>query len=287
MKSTKNQEIEQIQWYPGHMAKANREIKEKLKLINVVVEVVDARIPVSSRNPDMLDFTQNKEHIIVMNKSDLADPDASEAWSEWFKKNTTAGKVILYDALDHRQKTNLVKVIQSLNVKNKAQMKCLICGIPNVGKSTIINSLIGKKKTRIGNKPGVTKGQQWLSTPDNLMLLDTPGILWPKFSDPMVGVRLAWIGSIKDTIYEKENIAADLMKFLVADYSDDIEGLYKISVEDKSLPEIYDAIAKSRGLLIKGGEFDYVRTADLILNDFKNGRIGRITLEKPKNEGGK
>lgn len=287
MKSTKNQEIEQIQWYPGHMAKANREIKEKLKLINVVVEVVDARIPVSSRNPDMLDFTQNKEHIIVMNKSDLADPDASEAWSEWFKKNTTAGKVILYDALDHRQKTNLVKVIQSLNVKNKAQMKCLICGIPNVGKSTIINSLIGKKKTRIGNKPGVTKGQQWLSTPDNLMLLDTPGILWPKFSDPMVGVRLAWIGSIKDTIYEKENIAADLMKFLVADYSDDIEGLYKISVEDKSLPEVYDAIAKSRGLLIKGGEFDYVRTADLILNDFKNGRIGRITLEKPKNEGGK
>ena len=151
----------------------------------------------------------------------------------------------------------------------------------NVGKSTVINSLIGKKKTQVGNKPGVTKGQQWLSTPDKLMLLDTPGILWPKFEDPLVGLHLAWLGSIKDTIYEKENIAADLLKYLVAYYPDELEVLYKITLEDKNLPEVFDAIAKSRGLLLRAGEYDYTRTSVLLLNDFKNGRIGRITLERP------
>ncbi|MGL4606732.1 MAG: ribosome biogenesis GTPase YlqF [Eubacteriaceae bacterium] len=282
MKTIKNQEMEYIQWFPGHMAKANREIKEKLKLIDVVIEVVDSRIPISSRNPEMSDFTRNKKHILLMNKSDLADPEASMSWEEWFKNNTTVSRVVHYDALDQRQRANLIKTIQGLNPKNKVQMKCLVCGIPNVGKSTIINNLVGKKKTRIGNKPGVTKGQQWLSTPENIMLLDTPGILWPKFEDPMVGIRLAWIGSIKDTIYEKENIAADLMKFLVSYYPENLEILYKIAIENKKLPEIYDAIAQSRGLLIKGGLYDYTRTADLILNDFKNGRIGKITLEHPE-----
>ncbi|KNZ41532.1 ribosome biogenesis GTPase YlqF [Acetobacterium bakii] len=276
-----DEKIEYIQWYPGHMAKAKREIKEKMKLINVVIEVVDARLPISSKNPDINEYTWNKQHILLMNKSDLADPFVSEAWMDWFKGNTNIQHVMLYDAFDRRLKAELIKLIHSLNVKNKFQMKCLVCGIPNAGKSTVINSLIGKKKTQIGNRPGVTRGQQWLSTPDNLMLLDTPGILWPKFDDPMVGLHLAWLGSIKDTIYEKENIAADLLKYLIAYYPKYVENIYKITLENKNFVEIYDAIAKSRGLLIKGGEYDYSRTSELILNDFKNGRIGRITLERP------
>lgn len=275
--------VEYIQWYPGHMAKAKREIKEKLKLINVVIEVVDARLPISSKNPDINEYTWNKQHILLLNKADLADPAVSETWMDWFKKNTNIQHVMLYDAFDRRLKSELIKLIHSLNVKNKFQMKCLVCGIPNAGKSTVINSLIGKKKTQIGNKPGVTKGQQWLSTTDKLMLLDTPGILWPKFEDPMVGLHLAWLGSIKDTIYEKENIAEDLLKYLIAYYPKELETIYKIALEDKNLIEVYDAIAKSRGLLIKGGEYNYIRTSELILNDFKNGRIGRITLERPTN----
>ncbi|HEY5555735.1 ribosome biogenesis GTPase YlqF [Acetobacterium sp.] len=278
------EKIEYIQWYPGHMAKAKREIKEKLKLINVVIEVVDARLPISSKNPDINEYTWNKQHILLMNKADLADPKVSEAWMDWFKDNTDIQHVMLYNAFDRRLKSELIKLIHSLNVKNKFQMKCLVCGIPNAGKSTVINSLIGKKKTQIGNKPGVTKGQQWLSTPDNLMLLDTPGILWPKFDDPKVGLHLAWLGSIKDTIYEKENIAADLLKYLINYYPKELEIMYKITLDNKNIVEVYDAIAKSRGLLIKGGEYDYSRTSELILNDFKNGRIGRITLERPTNK---
>jgi ribosome biogenesis GTPase A len=277
------EKIEYIQWYPGHMAKANREIKEKLKLINVVIEVVDARLPLSSKNPEINQYTEHKQHILLLNKSDLADPEISNEWIDWFKRHTNIQKVMLYDAFERRMKTELVNAVKELNIKEKAQVKCLVCGIPNVGKSTVINSLIGKKKTQIGNRPGVTKGQQWLSTSDQLMLLDTPGILWPKFEDPMVGLHLAWLGSIKDTIYEKENIAADLLKYLLINYSKEVEELYKISVDDQSLPEVFDAIAKSRGLLLKGGEFDYARTSVLILNDFKNGRIGRITLERPGN----
>jgi ribosome biogenesis GTPase A len=276
-----DEKIEYIQWYPGHMAKANREIKEKLKLIDVVIEVVDARLPLSSKNPEINQYTQNKQHILLLNKADLADPEISQDWIDWFKKNSAIQQIMLYDAYDRRQKLELVKNIQKLNVKNKAQIKCLICGIPNVGKSTVINSLIGKKKTQVGNKPGVTKGQQWLTTPENLMLLDTPGILWPKFEDPRVGLHLAWLGSIKDTIYEKENIAAELLKYLIAFYPDELEVQYKISLTDQCLAEVFDAIAKSRGLLLRGGEYDYARTSVLILNDFKNGRLGRITLERP------
>ncbi|MEG0075646.1 MAG: ribosome biogenesis GTPase YlqF [Eubacterium sp.] len=269
-----------IQWYPGHMAKANRQIREKLKLIDIVVEVLDARLPIASRNPDINQYTAYKQHIILLNKADLSDPEQNMRWIEHFKAQEGVSEVMLYEAFDRRKKVELVSLIKSCNPKGKNQLKCLICGIPNVGKSTIINSLIGKKKTQIGNKPGVTKGQQWLSTPDNLMLLDTPGILWPKFEDPNVGFHLAWIGSIKDTIFEKENIAADLMKFLIQYYPSCVEKIYKIELSEKTLPEIFDAIAKSRGLLLRGGEYDYLRTSEMILGDFKNGRMGRITIDR-------
>lgn len=269
-----------IQWYPGHMAKANRQIREKLKLIDVVVEVLDARIPLASRNPDINQYCQNKQHLVVLNKSDLADPNQNQKWLTAIRHWEGVDDVMLYNATDARKKTDLVERIRKLNPKNKKQLKCLICGIPNVGKSTVINSLIGKKKTQIGNKPGVTKGQQWLSAPDDLMLLDTPGILWPKFEDQQVGVHLAWIGSIKDTIFEKENIAADLLKFLSVYYPEYVEALYKIDIGDKRLPELFDAIAESRKLLLKGGDYDYRRVSELLLNDFKNGKIGRITIDQ-------
>lgn len=269
-----------IQWYPGHMAKASRQIREKLKLIDIVVEVLDARLPVASKNPDIDQYTEHKRHLVLLNKADLADPDQNQKWADYLKGRDGVDEVMLYNAFDQKKKPELVAKLRSLNPKDKKQLKCLICGIPNVGKSTIINSLIGKKKTQIGNKPGVTKGQQWLTAPDGLMLLDTPGILWPKFEDPEVGVHLAWIGSIKDTIFEKENIAADLLKFLVGHYPQEVAALYKIDLADKRLPEIFDAVAKSRGLLLRGGEYDYFRTSEMLLNDFKNGKVGRITIDQ-------
>ncbi len=269
-----------IQWYPGHMAKASRQIREKLKLIDIVVEVLDARLPVASKNPDIDQYTEHKRHLVLLNKADLADPDQNQKWADYLKGRDSVDEVMLYNAFDQKKRPELVAKLRSLNPKDKKQLKCLICGIPNVGKSTIINSLIGKKKTQIGNKPGVTKGQQWLTAPDGLMLLDTPGILWPKFEDPEVGVHLAWIGSIKDTIFEKENIAADLLKFLVGYYPQDVAALYKIDLADKRLPEIFDAVAKSRGLLLRGGEYDYFRTSEMLLNDFKNGKVGRITIDQ-------
>ena len=269
-----------IQWYPGHMAKASRQIREKLKLIDIVVEVLDARLPIASKNPDIDQYTEHKRHLVLLNKADLADPDQNQKWADYLKGRDGVDEVMLYNAFDQKKKPELVAKLRSLNPKDKKQLKCLICGIPNVGKSTIINSLIGKKKTQIGNKPGVTKGQQWLTAPDGLMLLDTPGILWPKFEDPAVGVHLAWIGSIKDTIFEKENIAADLLKFLVEHYPQDVAALYQIDLEDKRLPEIFDAVAKSRGLLLRGGEYDYFRTSEMLLNDFKNGKVGRITIDQ-------
>ena len=269
-----------IQWYPGHMAKASRQIREKLKLIDIVVEVLDARLPVASKNPDIDQYTEHKRHLVLLNKADLADPDQNQKWADYLKGRDGVDEVMLYNAFDQKKKPELVAKLRSLNPKDKKQLKCLICGIPNVGKSTIINSLIGKKKTQIGNKPGVTKGQQWLTAPDGLMLLDTPGILWPKFEDPEVGVHLAWIGSIKDTIFEKENIAADLLKLLVGHYPQDVAALYKIDLADKRLPEIFDAVAKSRGLLLRGGEYDYFRTSEMLLNDFKNGKVGRITIDQ-------
>lgn len=272
----------QIQWYPGHMTKANREIKEKLKLIDVVIEVVDARLPLSSKNPDIRQYTAHKQHLLLLNKADLADPEVSDQWVERFKEQSMADEVLLYHAFDRNMKNNLVRLIQSLNIKNKYKIKCLICGIPNVGKSTVINSLVGKRKTQVGNKPGVTKGQQWLNTSENMMLLDTPGILWPKFEDPLVGIHLAWLGSIKDTLYEKENLAADLLGYLVKYYPRYLEKTYRVEIGKQALYQVFDEIAKNRGFLIKGGEYDYERTTNQILNDFKNGKIGRITLEQPQ-----
>ena len=275
-----------IQWYPGHMKKADRQIREKLKLIDVVVEVLDARVPYAGRNPEIADYCRGKQHVVVLNKSDLADPEQTRAWTERFLKEG-ADVVVAYTAVDAGQRKKLTETIRSCNPKGKNELRCLIVGIPNAGKSTIINSLVGKKKTQIGNKPGVTKGQQWLQAPDQLALLDTPGILWPKFEDQEAAIHLAWIGSIKDTLFEKENIAGDLMNFLIENYPGRLEELYGITVDpDQPAWTVFDAVAEKRGLLRKGGEFDYLRTSEMLLNDFKNGRIGRITIDRADDKTG-
>lgn len=271
---------QELQWYPGHMKKADREIKEKLKLIDTVIEVLDARVPYSSRNPDIKNYTRNKEHIIVLNKSDLADPKETEKWISKLQAEEGVSKVITYNALDQNNRKKIVKAINDTNNKDKNQVRCLVVGIPNVGKSTIINSIIKKKKTQIGNKPGVTKGQQWLTSPENIMLLDTPGILWPKFEDQDAANRLAWIGSISDRLLEIENIAGDLANYLLENYPDNLQDFYKIEVTDGPAWMIFDDIAESRHLLVKGGDYDYRRTSELLLNDFRNGRLGPITVDK-------
>lgn len=273
----KNQDV--IQWYPGHMAKAGRQIGEKLKLIDIVIEVLDARVPVASRNPDIPKFCAHKKHVILLNKADLGDPAENTKWQEALTEEGAADAVLLFTAYDNRMKQTLVKTLQALNVKEKRQIKCLLCGIPNVGKSAIINTLVGKRKTQTGNRPGVTKGQQWLTAGDSILLLDTPGILWPKFDDETIGWHLSWIGSIKDTIFDPENMAGELTKFLARRYPERVEERYGITIDGLQVFEIFDAIAQSKGLLLKGGEYDYRRTSDMILGDFKNGRLGRITID--------
>lgn len=275
-----NEQQQIIQWYPGHMKKADRQIREKLKLIDVVIEVIDARVCQASRNPDIAEYCKNKEHIIVLNKTDLADAAQTARWKEKLEREPGVSRVVAYNALDQNQRKKLTEAVLACNKKDKAQLKCLVVGIPNAGKSTIINSLIGKKKTQIGNKPGVTKGQQWLKAADRLMLLDTPGILWPKFEDQEAAAHLAWIGSISDRLFEKENIAGDIIRFMLDYYPEKVEALYGITIPDGPPWMSFDAIAESRGLLKKGGEYDYARTSELILNDFKNGRFGPISIDR-------
>lgn len=272
---------QELQWYPGHMKKADREIREKLKLIDVVIEVLDARVPYSSRNPDIANYVNNKEHIIILNKADLADPEETNKWIAQLSKEPGVTKVITFNALKQTERKKLIKAIEDANTKGKNQIRCLVVGIPNVGKSTIINSIIKKRKTIVGNKPGVTKGQQWLVSPEKIMLLDTPGILWPKFEDQEAANHLAWIGSISDRLLEIENIAGDLGTFLIQNYPDLLEDQYNIAVDENNPTwMIFDDIAQNRHLLIKGGEYDYRRTSELLLNDFRNGRLGKITVDK-------
>ena len=267
-----------IQWYPGHMKKADREIRDKLKLIDVVIEVLDARVNYASRNPDIKKYTRNKDHIIILNKADLADPDETNKWINKLKQEDGVTAVLTYNATDQTQRNKLVNSIKNSTTKDRNELRCLVVGIPNVGKSTVINSILKKRKTQIGNKPGVTKGQQWLTTDDGLILLDTPGILWPKFEDQEAANHLAWIGSINDKIYDKENIAGDLVKFLLENYPQNLEETYGIEVDpDQPAWVAFDQIAEARHLLRKGGEYDYLRTSEMILNDFRNGKLGRIT----------
>ena len=275
-----------FQWYPGHMTKAKRQMQEDLKLIDLIIELVDARVPLSSRNPDIDRLGQNKSRLILLNKADLADERQNEAWKEYFQKK--GFYVVKVDSRNGAGMKAIQNVIQEAckekierdrrrGIKNRP-IRAMVAGIPNVGKSTFINTFAGKACAKTGNKPGVTKGKQWIRLNKNVELLDTPGILWPKFEDQQVGIRLACVGSIKDDILNMEELALLLIDYLRTNYSGLLEKRYGILEEGKGV-DVLGEIAKARGCLKKGEELDYVKASGLLFDDFRGGKIGRITLE--------
>ena len=276
------------QWYPGHMTKAKRMMQENIKLIDLIIELVDARIPLSSRNPDIDELGKNKTRILLLNKADMADPVYNSQWIRYFENR---GMYVL--EVNSRVGTG-VKNIQGLvreacrekierdkkrGIVNRP-VRAMVAGIPNVGKSTFINTFAGKACTKTGNKPGVTKGKQWIRLNKNLELLDTPGILWPKFEDQEVGRRLAFIGSMNDEILLKGELACDLIKVLRQLYPDALSSRYDIELRGEE-PEILKEIARSRKCYSKGESLDMEKASAILLEDFRSGRLGRITLEQP------
>lgn len=278
-----------FQWYPGHMTKAKRMMQENIKLIDLIIELVDARIPISSRNPDIDELGKNKARLILLNKADLAEERWNNAWAEYFEKKGAAAVTI--DSRKSGGLKSIQEVIQKA-CKEKTErdrkkgilnrpVRAMVVGIPNVGKSTFINTLAGKACAKTGNKPGVTKGKQWIRLNKHVELLDTPGILWPKFEDQTVGLRLGFIGSIKDEILQTEELAVQLAEFLAEAYPGVLAAKYAVEESPDGF-ETLRGIAKSRHCLLRGSELDVEKAARLMLDDFRNGRIGRITLEYPQ-----
>ena len=289
-----------INWYPGHMAKTKRQIADDLKLIDVVVEILDARIPISSQNPDMKQLIKNKKRIYVLNKSDLADEKETSKWIQKFKsKNSSAISVCSNSG---NGINNVVKEIEKLMQEeieiNKQKgrtgksIRVLVLGIPNVGKSSFINRISKKNTMEVGNKPGVTKQKQWIRLSNNIELLDTPGILWPKFESEEVALNLAFTGTIKDDILPKVEVAYRLLKYLIENYLSNVLERYKLSKEEVEetlnqeseenirIYEVMCLIGKKRGCIVSGGNVDDEKTANIILDDFRNCKLGKITLEK-------
>jgi ribosome biogenesis GTP-binding protein YlqF len=283
--------MKQIQWFPGHMKKTFEEIKENLKLVDIVLELRDARVPLSSENPMLQNIIQNKRHIIIFTKKDLADPSYVEKWSKYFMEQ---GKTILfYDV----HKDNIQKIITTSEEvlaekfardyargMKKRPIKAMIVGVPNVGKSTLINKITTKKAVVVGNKPGVTRIKQWIRIHKNMELLDTPGVLWPKFDDPVVGMKLATIGTIKDTILPTDEVAKYIIDFLIERYPGYLSKRYvmenEISFEKLPYEEILTTIGKKRGMLVDNSEIDFPQVVMLILNEFRDGLFGRVTLDR-------
>lgn len=277
-----------LQWYPGHMTKAKRQMQEDLKLIDLIIELVDARIPLSSRNPDIDELGKNKARLILLNKSDLADERYNEQWSAYFQKK--GFYVVKVNAKSGAGLKSIQGVIQEAckakierdrrrGIKNRP-IRAMVVGIPNVGKSTFINSYAGKACAKTGNKPGVTKGKQWIRLNKTLELLDTPGILWPKFEDQEVGKRLAFIGSIKDEILNLEELSLELLDYIRTNYPGLLNTCY--GIEEEGTPvSLLEAVADKRKCLIRGQEIDYAKAAGIVMEEFRNGKIGRITLEFP------
>lgn len=280
-----------FQWYPGHMTKAKRMMEENIKLIDLIIELVDARIPLSSRNPDIDELGRNKARLILLNKADLAEEHYLEAWTAYFKKkgffvlkmNSKNGNGIkaingvVQEACREKKERDRKRGILNRPVR------AMVAGIPNVGKSTFINAYAKKACTKTGNKPGVTKGKQWIRLGKDLELLDTPGILWPKFEDQLVGLKLAWIGSIKDEILNTEELAYEFLKFMKIHYPGMLSDRYGIEETNDPLKTL-EQIAVERLCRTKGDGLDLCKAAGIVIEDFRSGRLGKITLEFPPTE---
>ncbi|WP_409991378.1 ribosome biogenesis GTPase YlqF [Saccharococcus caldoxylosilyticus] len=279
-----------IQWFPGHMAKAKREVQEKLKLIDIVFELLDARIPLSSRNPMIHEILGNKPRIVLLNKADMADETVTEQWIAYFERQqlralaidaqTGTGIRQIVSAAKEMLKDKFAKMAAK-GIKNPRPMRALIVGIPNVGKSTLINRLAGKNIAKTGDKPGVTKAQQWIKVGKEMELLDTPGILWPKFEDEEVGLKLATTGAIKDTILNLQDVAVYALNFLKEHYPERLKERYSLDDIPKEIVALFDAIGKRRGCLVSGGAVDYDKVAEIVLHDIRTEKLGRISFESP------
>ena len=281
-----------IQWYPGHMTKTRRMMEENLKLVDAVCELLDARIPLSSRNPDIAALCGSKPRMVILNRADLADPAMTARWMAWFKAQGLAA--IQTDCKSRKGVSSFVPAVRTLlseklqRYAEKGQtgrpLKLMIVGIPNVGKSTFINQVSGRKGAKAENRPGVTRGKQWVTVDQGLLLLDTPGILWPKFDDPEVGIKLAYTGAVKDDVIDIESLACHLMRRLFVRYHDSVSERYKLDglPEDTAGYELLEAAGRKRGFLLRGGEIDTERMARVLLDEYRSGKLGRITFEGPE-----
>lgn len=276
--------IENINWYPGHMKKTRELIQENLKMVDLVVEVIDARIPSSSRNPIIDQLVGDKKRIIVLNKSDLADAEENKAWSEFFKQE--GNLVLAMNCMSGQGANQLIRLLEKIrdeknkDAARKKPLRMMIVGVPNVGKSSLINRLTGKKSAKTGNKPGVTRGKQWLNLGNDMQLLDTPGILWPKFEDPEVGLNLAFCGAIKDEILDIATLCLELIKVLQVRYPELLMERYKLTELGETALDTMELIAKKRGFILSGGRIDYERTGKTVIDEFRSATIGHITLEQ-------
>jgi ribosome biogenesis GTPase A len=278
-----------IQWYPGHMTRARRQIEKNLKLVDVAIELLDARIPASSRNPDIDRILRDKPRVVVLNKADLADPEKTATWLDFFARG--GFPAVAVDAQRGTGVKQMVKLAgeQALPAIRKYMdrgrrarpARCMVVGIPNVGKSMLINRLAGKKSARTGNQPGVTRGEQWIKLGGGLELLDTPGILWPKFDDPQVGFKLAVTGAIKEQIYDPEEVCLKLVRWLLAEAPGALTERYKLDGPVGSELDIIDAIGAGRGFYVSGGKVDHYKTSVFVIKEFREGRLGHFTLDLP------
>lgn len=278
-----------INWFPGHMKRTKEEIKKSVNLVDLIYEVIDARIPNSSQNPAVEDLIKNKPKLVILNKSDLSDSYENKQWIKYFNERNIPA--VLVNSIDGLGINEVIKFSYKLTEDNRKLLKekgvkarpirAMIIGIPNAGKSALINSLSGRKSARTGNKPGITKGKQWIRIRKDLELLDTPGILWRELEDENIGLNLAFTGAIKDEILDIETLAFNFIDIIKEIYPENLEKRYNIGVERKSTHDIILEVAKKRGCMQKGGIVDYTKVGNIILDDFRKGRLGKITLEFP------